>query len=346
MKTKHKHSRWLLCVVAISLTLSWLSLYDLGRGWLHMPALAAAGISLAFDLGALGLAQQSLRQIEAGESAVAPNLVTMAEAAISAYANAEHAILSRMPMVGAVVLGSLPLLALAMFEVDVRFVRRQIRRAEGKASAPMPTFSPLHWLFFRDATAQAFKTAILHRDLTPEQAMNIGLALTGTEHPALPVGSTATSHADAPDNAVLARVTTATAATTASDSAQPAAISVYIGGSKDDLEIRGLVDKATAGASNPVTSRRSEADAVVTPRHDAERALVAVPSARQGDSAAPSVAELVRQTIQAGTTDRDTILSVVQQIRPDVQRQTVVRAIQRQAAHSQSAVQEATGPYL
>ncbi|MBT2395942.1 hypothetical protein [Streptomyces sp. ISL-100] len=59
--------------------------------------------------------------------------------------------------------------------------------------------------------------------------------------------------------------------------------------------------------------------------------------------AVPSVAQIVREAMTAGVTDRDMVVSRVQQYRPGTTRATVARAMQRQGSKAQPAV---TGQYL
>lgn len=75
---------------------------------------------------------------------------------------------------------------------------------------------------------------------------------------------------------------------------------------------------------------------------DATFPAPAVASAATAD-AVPSVAQIVREAMTAGVTDRDVVVSRVQQYRPGTSRATVARAMQRQGSKAQPAV---TGQYL
>lgn len=66
-------------------------------------------------------------------------------------------------------------------------------------------------------------------------------------------------------------------------------------------------------------------------RDEYEGFEVADPWANRAD-ASPSVAQMVREAMTSGVTDRDTIVTRVQQYRPDTTRQTVARAMQRHMA--------------
>ncbi|MFG2858587.1 hypothetical protein ACGFZ9_50060 [Streptomyces mirabilis] len=68
-------------------------------------------------------------------------------------------------------------------------------------------------------------------------------------------------------------------------------------------------------------------------------------SGAPASDASPSVAQMVREAMTAGVTDRDTILTRVQQYRPETTRQTVAKAMQRQAAKTPQPV-AGNGPYL
>lgn len=87
---------------------------------------------------------------------------------------------------------------------------------------------------------------------------------------------------------------------------------------------------------HPATSRERVSDL------DANRAVVGGdttattaapgPSVTPESDTAPSVAQMVREAMTAGVTDRDTVLARVRAYRPDTTRQTVARAMQRQAS--------------
>ncbi|WP_406164386.1 hypothetical protein [Streptomyces canus] len=72
-----------------------------------------------------------------------------------------------------------------------------------------------------------------------------------------------------------------------------------------------------------------------------------VPSVVTAGDATPSVAQMVREAMTAGVSDRDTILTRVQQYRPETTRQTVAKAMQRHTAkHSAGQTATGQGPYL
>lgn len=56
------------------------------------------------------------------------------------------------------------------------------------------------------------------------------------------------------------------------------------------------------------------------------------PSVPTSGDATPSVAQMVREAMTAGVTDRDTVLARVRAYRPETTRQTVARAMQRQSS--------------
>ncbi|KUM82336.1 hypothetical protein AQI94_42140 [Streptomyces pseudovenezuelae] len=56
------------------------------------------------------------------------------------------------------------------------------------------------------------------------------------------------------------------------------------------------------------------------------------PSVPTAGDATPSVAQMVREAMTAGVTDRDTVLARVRAYRPETTRQTVARAMQRQSS--------------
>lgn len=81
-------------------------------------------------------------------------------------------------------------------------------------------------------------------------------------------------------------------------------------------------------------------DSITTSPAPAPVAPASVPA--RGD-ATPSVAQMVREAMTAGVTDRDTVLARVRAYRPDTTRQTVARAMQRQATKTPATDQ---GQYL
>lgn len=70
------------------------------------------------------------------------------------------------------------------------------------------------------------------------------------------------------------------------------------------------------------------------------------PSVVTTGDAAPSVAQMVREAMTSGVTDRDTILTRVHQYRPETTRQTVARAMQRHAAKHPATDATDQGQYL
>ncbi|MEV8435705.1 hypothetical protein [Streptomyces chartreusis] len=104
-----------------------------------------------------------------------------------------------------------------------------------------------------------------------------------------------------------------------------------------------LMTKRHGATSRRQGSEQPVSGAVVASDKSATAGAPARAGAPAGD-AVPSVAQMVREAMTAGVTDRDTILMRVQQYRPDATRQSVARAMQRQAAKTPQPV--AGGTYL
>lgn len=128
------------------------------------------------------------------------------------------------------------------------------------------------------------------------------------------------------------------AAPTVTAPVSPAPVVVDLMTKRHPATSRGRVSDLTE--SRPVVA----GDSPATTPAPAAPAAPARPVATTGD-AAPSVAQMVREAMTSGVTDRDTILTRVQQYRPETTRQTVARAMQRQTAKAPQPV-AGNGPYL
>ncbi|MCX4429460.1 hypothetical protein [Streptomyces mirabilis] len=114
-----------------------------------------------------------------------------------------------------------------------------------------------------------------------------------------------------------------------------------------DSQVPAVVDLMTK--RHTATSREQGSDLAVRSASVAGDTAATItvpgPSELPESDAAPSVAQMVREAMTAGVTDRDMILSRVQQYRPTTTRQTVAKAMQRQAAKTPQPV-AGNGPYL
>lgn len=114
-----------------------------------------------------------------------------------------------------------------------------------------------------------------------------------------------------------------------------------------DSQVPAVVDLMTK--RHTATSREQGSDLGVRSAAVASDTTATItipgPSELPESDGPPSVAQMVREAMTAGVTDRDTILSRVQQYRPTTTRQTVAKAMQRQAAKTPQPV-AGNGPYL
>jgi hypothetical protein len=84
----------------------------------------------------------------------------------------------------------------------------------------------------------------------------------------------------------------------------------------------GLETSGAAVVGDTITTTAAPAPSVTAP----------APSVPTVGDTAPSVAQMVREAMTAGVTDRDTVLARVRAYRPDATRQAVARAMQRQSS--------------
>lgn len=199
-------------------------------------------------------------------------------------------------------------------EAEAAIVARVVRR---KSAASLATIETRH-----DWTATI---APRHRDTTTGTATTEAPAVRDTDH------DTATPTATTPVAADRDNSDTATEAPRHHDTATAT------------TEAPAARDTEAAPASvvvDIVTKRQAATTRDKAPEQGRKAGVVA---ATATDDAIPSVAQMVREAMAAGITDRDTILTRVHQVRPEVTRQTVARAMQRHTARVQTTGQ---GQYL
>jgi hypothetical protein len=133
-------------VLGTALALSWWSLDALA---LHfgMPKLLAAMVSATFDGAALVAADLALRRAVQADSAAAVKLLMIAAVGLSAWLNAEHAMLLGYPLVGRVLFAAPSVLGGWLFELQLGGLHRDRLHELGRVTQPLPRFGLLVWLF-------------------------------------------------------------------------------------------------------------------------------------------------------------------------------------------------------
>jgi hypothetical protein len=147
---------------AIGLVDDFLWLFILGpvlavSGWslwwvathIGVPTLVAVGFSACFDGAALLAARYSLKYAERGLSGTFPRAVTRLWAGLAAFVQTLHATLAGEPRAAALVWASLPITAVVVYEIHMRWVKREaLARAGTIYPAALPGFGILTWVMF------------------------------------------------------------------------------------------------------------------------------------------------------------------------------------------------------
>jgi len=129
---------------------------------------------------------------------------------------------------------------------------------------------------------------------------------------------------------------------TATETATPQAATATTDRDTEAAPVAPAPAAATAGVVDLMTKRqtatsRERVSGLETSRSAVVGDTITTPAApapsvpATGDTT-PSVAQMVREAMTAGVTDRDTVLARVRAYRPDTTRQTVARAMQRQSS--------------
>lgn len=153
---------WLL-VLAPVLAISGYSLFYVARH-LGVPPLFAVGMSTCFDGVALLAARYSLKYAENGMAGSVPRLVVFTEALLGAYIQTFHARLAGQPPGAWVLWASLPVSAVVIYEVHLRWDRRRALAAAGVTyPATLPAFGMASWFFFPGKTYTAMRDVVERR---------------------------------------------------------------------------------------------------------------------------------------------------------------------------------------
>jgi len=138
---------WLVVLVPI-LGVSAYSLFYIGI-WLGVPWYIAIAFSTCFDGVALFAARKSVDYAQAGLSGSFPRFVVRLFAFGAAYLQTLHAQINNEPRKAAILWAALPIGAMLVYEMHIRWERRKaLARAGSTYPSPLPSFGIMTWLLF------------------------------------------------------------------------------------------------------------------------------------------------------------------------------------------------------
>jgi hypothetical protein len=160
-----KWYHWILfaVVVLVALAMSWYSMMDLSTNTFSIPWLLSAGVSLAFDGGAIWLGMMSIEYAKTQDSGAWAEIWTFAFVLTSVYINVQHAVIGGFGLVGMIMFGAAPVIAGVMLKVLLSFITRQQRRTSGRLVDRLPTVGWLTWLRYRRQTWKLMSVAMQKR---------------------------------------------------------------------------------------------------------------------------------------------------------------------------------------
>jgi hypothetical protein len=137
---------WLI-VAGAALALSAYSLYWVGRRY-GVPPILAGMISVIFDGAAVISCDLALRYARSHDSGFAPRLAVFTFAGVSAFLNAQHAILAGLPKPAVILFSSPPIVAVVMLELHTRYTKRAALKRAGRVPAALPIIGRVTWALF------------------------------------------------------------------------------------------------------------------------------------------------------------------------------------------------------
>jgi hypothetical protein len=176
---------WLIVMTAAFAFSTW-SLFVIARHY-GAPAPAAVIVSLFFDGAAVLCADYSLKYARTGDSGFIPQCGVFTLAGLSSYLNSQHAALNHNPPAARVLYAAPPIVAVAIYELHVRWERRRALRNSGRIPAAMPVFGRYAWALFPVRTVKVLRSitagrlAMIHATNTPAMFLN-----SSAEFPELP----------------------------------------------------------------------------------------------------------------------------------------------------------------
>lgn len=155
-------SLWLI-VLGVILSVSAYSFYVIARK-LGVPPLIAIGISTCFDGTALLAANYSVRYTAEGLSGSFPRTVVRITAVLTAYIQTFHAITKDGYGKSWIIWASLPLAAMAVYEIHIRWAKRKALVSAGVPfPVPLPPFGFITWCLYPRSTFHALREVIARR---------------------------------------------------------------------------------------------------------------------------------------------------------------------------------------
>jgi hypothetical protein len=149
-----------LAVLGPILGVSAFSMFYVAR-YLGAPPWIAICASTCFDGVALLCADYSLRYAQAGLSGSAPRTVVRIFALLGAYVQTLHARIGGGPPGSWVFWASLPIGAVTVYEVHIRFERRKaLARSGVHYPAPLPAFGLVTWALFPINTLKSLREIV------------------------------------------------------------------------------------------------------------------------------------------------------------------------------------------
>jgi len=161
-KTTHgliSKSLW-LCVLVPILAVSAYSLYYVARH-LGVPPWIAWSMSTCFDGVALLAADYSLKYAQEGMSGSGPRTVVRVFALLAAFVQTMHARIGEQPPGSWVLWASLPIGAVTVYEIHIRWERRKaLARAGWSYPAPLPAFGLATWVLFPVKSVEGLRAIV------------------------------------------------------------------------------------------------------------------------------------------------------------------------------------------
>lgn len=170
-KTTLTGSLWLIVLVPL-LAISGYSLYFVATA-LGVPKLFAIPMSAGFDGTTLLAAEYSLRYAQAGLSGSGPRAVVRMGALLAAFIQTLHARLGHEPAGSWALWAALPILAVVVYDIHIRWERRRALAAAGVAyPAPLPSFGAVTWVMFPITTWSSMRGIVEKRRGAVVEAAN------------------------------------------------------------------------------------------------------------------------------------------------------------------------------
>jgi hypothetical protein len=145
------------------LAISGYSLFYVARA-LGVPTIFAIPMSAAYDGTTLLAAEYSLRYAQAGLSGSGPRTVVRLGALLAAFIQTLHASLGHEPNGSWALWAALPILAVVVYDIHIRWERRRALAAAGVAyPAPLPSFGFITWVLFPFSTLTSMKDIVEKR---------------------------------------------------------------------------------------------------------------------------------------------------------------------------------------